>query len=189
MCSSVASSFNTNWLLSQNIYNKSQQKFWCYIFKSLREPQLDVVIFTSRNPHARYATSSMTKETACVLVVSQKYLCSSPEMGHLVVECIRRMYAGARAPIGTQLHTRPEACWRVCVCAICIRRKTPVYPYLPQWAEDNRTESEGRYTLGCFRVVTAHLVMPVWKGQLQVAGFAAINFASYGDRQRKHGLE
>lgn len=127
MCSSVASSFNTNWLLSQNIYNNSQQKFWCYIFKSLREPQLVVVIFTSTNPHARYATSSMTKETACVLVVSQKYLCSSPETGHLVVECILRMYAGARAPIGTQLHTQPEACWRVCylykeknACIFCL---------------------------------------------------------------------
>lgn len=116
MCSSVASSFNTNWLLSQNIYNKSQQKFWCYIFKSLREPQFDVVIFTSTNSRARYATSSMTKEIAYVLVVSHKYLCSSPEMGHLVVECILRMYAGVCAPIGTQLHTRPETYWRVCVC-------------------------------------------------------------------------
>lgn len=109
-------------------------------------------------------------------------------MGHLVVECTLSTYADMHVPIGTQLHTLPEFYWHMCVCAIHIWRKMHVYPYLPHWAEDDRTESEGRYTLICLRVATAHLVMPVWKGQLQVAGFAAINFTSYGEGVKKKGF-
>lgn len=106
-------------------------------------------------------------------------------MGHLVVECTLSTYADVHAPIGTQLQTLPEFYWHVCVCATHIWRKMHVYPYLPHWAEGDRTESEGRYTLVCLRVATAHLVMPAWKGQLQVAGFAAINFTTYGEGVKK----
>lgn len=54
-------------IISKYIYN-SQQKFWCYIFKCLREPQFSVVIYTSTNPHTRYATSSVNKQIEYILV-------------------------------------------------------------------------------------------------------------------------
>lgn len=99
----------------------------------------------------------------------------------IVVECTLSACADVQAHSCMHCQDSVGTCVCVCMCCLCVRKNA----WRPLPASLGRTESEGRHTLVGWRVATAHLVMPVWKRQLQVAGFAAIHFTSCGEGGKK----
>lgn len=147
-----------------------------------------MVIFTSTNNCTSCAASSMTKDTTYTWVTAPMYVCCSPEMGHVVVWCteyVCRLTSSYR-------HTAAHTAIGVCVCSACMGKKR-VYPYLyipnclsnpapGSRRQQSRVRADPHWCVVEWHCAPCHASV---RGQLWVAGFAAINFASCKGGKKK----